>query len=181
MQSHILGKDFEMINSDNLLQKYRPEILPEIVEERILRAKKCFFDLPIKEYSLDNLESFFRARSNRFKNDSISYGFRLMGDEIDVDNFIQTLNRAIEILDFDFMINEVTEEKLLSDFDTEMVKEFFYAISYSAMMNIHIKVLSGENNHHIIEAMFKAFARALDDATKFDDRVKGILSTKGSL
>lgn len=106
-----------MINSDNLLQKYRPEILPEIVEERILRAKKCFFDLPIKEYSLDNLESFFRARSNRFKNDSISYGFRLMGDEIDVDNFIQTLNRAIEILDFDFMINEVTEEKLLSDFD----------------------------------------------------------------
>lgn len=66
-------------------------------------------------------------------------------------------------------------------FDTEMVKEFFYAISYTAGMNLHIKVLSGKNNHHIIEAMFKAFARALDEATSFDDRIEGVLSTKGSL
>lgn len=83
--------------------------------------------------------------------------------------------RPYLVFDADFTTDRV------GNFDTEMVKEFFYAISYSAMMNIHIKVLSGENNHHIIEAMFKAFARALDDATKFDDRVKGILSTKGSL
>lgn len=65
--------------------------------------------------------------------------------------------------------------------DTEMVKEFFYAISYSVGMNLHIKLLSGENNHHKIEAMFKAFARALDEATTIDPRVKDILSTKGSL
>lgn len=65
--------------------------------------------------------------------------------------------------------------------DTEMVKEFFYAISYSAGMNLHIKVLSGENNHHIIEAMFKAFARALDEATSVDARIDDVLSTKGSL
>ena len=66
--------------------------------------------------------------------------------------------------------------------DTEMVKEFFYAISYSAGMNLHIQVLSdGGNNHHIIEAMFKAFARALDEATQIDSRISGILSTKGSL
>ena len=65
--------------------------------------------------------------------------------------------------------------------DTEMVKEFFYAISYTAGMNLHIKVLSGGNNHHIIEAMFKAFARALDEATGFDPRITDILSTKGSL
>lgn len=65
--------------------------------------------------------------------------------------------------------------------DTEMVKEFFYAVSYSAGMNLHIKVLSGTNNHHIIEGMFKAFARALDDATGTDKRISGILSTKGSL
>ena len=65
--------------------------------------------------------------------------------------------------------------------DTEMVKEFFYAISYSAGMNLHIKVLSGGNNHHMIEAMFKAFARALDEATGFDPRITDILSTKGSL
>lgn len=65
--------------------------------------------------------------------------------------------------------------------DTEMVKEFFYAISYSAGMNLHIKVLSGGNNHHMIEAMFKAFARALDEATGLDPRITDILSTKGSL
>lgn len=65
--------------------------------------------------------------------------------------------------------------------DTEMVKEFFYAISYTAGMNLHIKVLSGGNNHHMIEAMFKAFARALDEATSYDPRITDILSTKGSL
>lgn len=65
--------------------------------------------------------------------------------------------------------------------ETEMVKEFFYAISYKAKLNLHIKVLSGTNNHHIIEGMFKAFARALDEATGIDARNTGILSTKGSL
>ena len=66
-------------------------------------------------------------------------------------------------------------------FDTEMVREFFYAISYTAGMNLHIKVLSGTNNHHMIEAMFKAFAKALDEATTFDPRITDILTTKGSL
>ncbi len=65
--------------------------------------------------------------------------------------------------------------------DTEMAKEFFYAVSYAAGMNIHIKVLSGSNNHHIMEAMFKSFARALDEAVTVDPRIHGILSTKGSL
>lgn len=69
----------------------------------------------------------------------------------------------------------------IGDLDTEMVKEFFYAISYSAGMNLHIRVLSGTNNHHIIEGMFKAFARALDEATATDPRIAGILSTKGTL
>ena len=67
-------------------------------------------------------------------------------------------------------------------FDTEMVKEFFYAVSYSAGMNLHLKQLDGSNNHHIIEATFKAFAKALDAATRIDDRSKDVvLSTKGSL
>ena len=65
--------------------------------------------------------------------------------------------------------------------DTEMVKEFFYAISYSAGMNLHLKVITGGNNHHLIEAMFKAFAKALDEATIIDPRITDILSTKGSL
>ena len=65
--------------------------------------------------------------------------------------------------------------------DTEIVKEFFYAISYSAGMNLHLKVITGGNNHHMIEAMFKAFAKALDEATIIDPRITDILSTKGSL
>jgi imidazoleglycerol-phosphate dehydratase len=66
-------------------------------------------------------------------------------------------------------------------FDTEMVREFFYAVSYSAGMNIHFKHMSGENNHHIIEATFKAFAKALDEATQIDERITTVLSTKGTL
>lgn len=65
--------------------------------------------------------------------------------------------------------------------DTEMVREFFYAVSYSAGMNLHIKVMTPGNNHHMMEAMFKAFAKALDAATMYDDRIKDVLSTKGSL
>lgn len=75
---------------------------------------------------------------------------------------------------------EFTTEKI-GYMDTEMVKEFFYAISYSTGMNLHIKVLTPGNNHHMAEAMFKAFARALDEAVSRDPRVQGILSTKGSL
>ena len=65
--------------------------------------------------------------------------------------------------------------------DTEMIREFFYAISYSAGMNLHIQVLKAGNNHHMAEAMFKAFAKALDAATTKDPRIVDILSTKGSL
>lgn len=75
---------------------------------------------------------------------------------------------------------EFTSEKV-GYMDTEMVKEFFYAISYSAGMNLHFKKISGTNNHHIIEAMFKSFAKALDEATKYDERITDVLSTKGSL
>lgn len=69
----------------------------------------------------------------------------------------------------------------VGDLDTELVREFFYAVSYSAGMNLHIKMLSGINNHHMIEAVFKAFARALDEAVGRDERITGVLSTKGSL
>lgn len=69
----------------------------------------------------------------------------------------------------------------LGDMDTEMVKEFFYAVSNTAQMNLHFKILSGSNNHHICEAMFKAFAKALDAAVSFDERITDVLSTKGSL
>lgn len=65
--------------------------------------------------------------------------------------------------------------------DTEMVREFFYAVSYSCGMNLHLKLMDGTNNHHMIEAAFKAFAKALDEAVSYDSRITDVLSTKGSL
>ena len=70
----------------------------------------------------------------------------------------------------------------VGEFDTQMVKEFFYAVSYAAEMNIHLKQLSGGNDHHIIEAAFKSFANALEQATRPNPRLgRELLSTKGSL
>lgn len=85
---------------------------------------------------------------------------------------IDLSGRPYFAFDAEFTTNRV------GDMDTEMVREFFYAISYSAGMNLHMKVLSGTNNHHIIEALFKAFGKALDDASSYDPRVTDILSTK---
>ena len=69
----------------------------------------------------------------------------------------------------------------LGDMDTEMAKEFFYAVSYAAAMNLHLKVLTPGNNHHMMEAMFKAFGKALDMAVSPESRTTEVLSTKGSL
>lgn len=73
-----------------------------------------------------------------------------------------------------------TVEKL-GGLDTEMVKEFFYAVSYSAAMNLHLKILDGGNNHHMAEALFKAFGKALDAAVMAEPRMTEVWSTKGSL
>lgn len=73
------------------------------------------------------------------------------------------------------------DREKVGELGTEMVREFFYAVSYGAEMNLHLKQLSGFNNHHIIEGAFKAFAKALDEATRFDGRITDVLSTKGTL
>lgn len=65
--------------------------------------------------------------------------------------------------------------------DTEMIREFFYAVSYSASMNLHFKMLSSGNSHHMAEGMFKAFAKALDQAVAYDGRITDVLSTKGTI
>ena len=69
----------------------------------------------------------------------------------------------------------------MGDMSVEMVKEFFYAVSYSAMMNLHLKVITPGNDHHMAEAMFKAFAKALDQAVSYDPRITDVLSTKGTI
>lgn len=73
------------------------------------------------------------------------------------------------------------DREFVGDLETEMVKEFFYAVSYGAAMNLHVKQLDGSNNHHIIEGAFKAFAKALDEAVSYDTRITDVLSTKGAL
>ena len=88
---------------------------------------------------------------------------------------IDLCNRPYLNFNYEFNVERV------GYFETEMVREFFYALSYSAGMNIHIKVLDGQNAHHIIEAMFKAFANALKIAVSVDGDRKGVLSTKGQI
>ena len=75
---------------------------------------------------------------------------------------------------------DFTNDKI-GDMDTEMIREFFYAVSYSAMMNIHLKILDGENSHHMAEALFKAFGKSLDMATMEEPRLSEAWTTKGSL
>ena len=96
-------------------------------------------------------------------------------DEALVLSAVDLSGRAFLVFDYDFRVPSV------GGFDTEMVHEFFYALSSHVGMNLHIKVLEGKNAHHIIEAIFKATARALDAALAGDGRIDGILSTKGSL
>ena len=70
---------------------------------------------------------------------------------------------------------------MVGDFDTQLVREFFYSVSYAAGMNLHFRILEGTNAHHLIEAMFKAFSKALDMAVSLDPRIEDVLSTKGTL
>ena len=69
----------------------------------------------------------------------------------------------------------------LGNYDTEMTEEFFRAVAMQCGLTLHIRVLYGNNVHHIIEAIFKAFARALAEAVSMDSRVKGVMSSKGVL
>lgn len=69
----------------------------------------------------------------------------------------------------------------IGDMSTQMIREFFYAVSYGSAMNLHIKMLSGHNDHHIAEGIFKSFAKALSEAAVRDPRITDVLSTKGSL
>lgn len=89
---------------------------------------------------------------------------------------------ALDLCGRPYLVCDLTlDREKVGDLETEMVREFFYAVSYGAAMNLHIRQMSGANNHHIIEAAFKAFARALDAACVLDPRVSGVLSTKGAL
>jgi imidazoleglycerol-phosphate dehydratase len=92
---------------------------------------------------------------------------------------------AAVVLDFSgrpFLVWHVDLPKAqVGSFDLELVEEFFTAFCNHAGANVHVNLAYGDNLHHIVEAVFKAFARALDEATQLDPRVQGVLSSKGAL
>jgi len=97
------------------------------------------------------------------------------------------MDEALAAVSLDFggrpylVFNAAFKSEKLGNMDTVLVEEFFRAVSVNAGMNIHINVLYGSNDHHIAEAVFKAFGRAVDEATRIDDRIEGVMSTKGIL
>lgn len=89
---------------------------------------------------------------------------------------------SIDISGRPYLVYNVRLPKVkIGDFDVELAREFFQAFVNNAGLNLHINVMYGDNVHHIIEACFKAVARAMDVATQFDPRVEGVMSTKGVL
>jgi imidazoleglycerol-phosphate dehydratase len=70
---------------------------------------------------------------------------------------------------------------MLGNFSTEMVEEFLRAFAFAAGITLHVRLITGKNTHHIVEAIFKALGRALDEATQIDPRITGVMSTKGIL
>lgn len=83
--------------------------------------------------------------------------------------------RPFLVFDANFTVDK------LGTFDTEMVEEFFRAFAFNGGITLHARVLYGKNNHHMIEALFKALGRALSEAITIDKRIKGVMSTKGVL
>jgi imidazoleglycerol-phosphate dehydratase len=89
---------------------------------------------------------------------------------------------AIDISGRPYLVYHVALPKVkIGDFDVELAREFFQAFVNHCGLNLHLNVMYGDNVHHIIEACFKAVARAMDVATQLDPRVEGVMSTKGVL
>ena len=89
---------------------------------------------------------------------------------------------AVDLSDRPYLVFDVRfSTPSMGDYDTQMVREFFYAVSYSARMNLHLRQLSGDNDHHICEACYKSFAKALMGAVEKNPRIDDVLSTKGKI
>jgi imidazoleglycerol-phosphate dehydratase len=106
----------------------------------------------------------------------VRYGtFTVPMDESLVTVSLDLSGRAFLVCNLD------TRNRRIGEFDAELVPEFFQAVAGNARMNLHVHQFYGHNAHHVVEAAFKAFGRALDAATRLDERVTGVPSTKGSL
>jgi imidazoleglycerol-phosphate dehydratase len=91
-------------------------------------------------------------------------------------------NAVVDLSGRPYLVYQVNLPKVkIGEFDVELVREFFTAFVNNSAMNLHVRLIFGDNVHHIVEACFKAFARAMDEATQLDERIKGVMSTKGTL
>jgi imidazoleglycerol-phosphate dehydratase len=91
-------------------------------------------------------------------------------------------NVVLDLCDRPFLVYNVPlKNSKVGEFDVELIEEFFYAFVNNCGATLHVNLAYGSNTHHIIEAIFKAFGRAMDQATSKDERIKGVLSTKGVL
>lgn len=89
---------------------------------------------------------------------------------------------SIDISGRGYLIFDVPFNKeFIGNFETELIKEFFYAFAINSKTTLHIKLMYGENSHHIAESIFKGFGRVLYNASRVDEKIEGVLSTKGSL
>lgn len=102
-------------------------------------------------------------------------------------HFVLPMDDALVLVALDlsgrtyFAFDAQLKAERLGTMETEVVKEFFAGLASGVGMNLHIRQLAGDNTHHVVEAMFKSVAKALDMATRTDDRIDGVLSTKGVL
>ena len=115
---------------------------------------------------------------------------KALGDKAGVRRFgraVMPMHEALASVVIDFsgrpflVFNVELPKAKVGEFDVELVEEFFVAFCNHAGANIHVNLAYGDNLHHIIEGIFKAFGRALDEATSIDPRIDGVLSTKGKL
>lgn len=154
----------------------------------VLLARHGFFDLEVKaegDVQVDahhTVEDLGICLGEAFK--------KAIGDKQGLRRYgrcTMPMHEALATVDMDFsgrphlVFNVDLPKAKVGDFDVELTEEFFVAFCNHAGANLHINLAYGSNLHHIIEAVFKAFGRALDEATSCDKRVVGVMSSKGTL
>ena len=152
-------------------------------------AKHGFFDLTVKakgdteiddHHTVEDLGIVFGQALKKALGDG--KGIRRYGEAtVPMDETLAQV--ALDLSGRPFVVYqmELPKKYKLKDFDPGLAEDFFRSVANHAGMNLHVRLLYGRDVHHMLEAVFKAFGRALDQATTVDSRVKGVLSTKGKI
>lgn len=115
---------------------------------------------------------------------------KAMGDKVGIKRYgtaFVPMDEALIMVSLDlsgraFLNYEVlVKAQMIGDYDTELIEEFLRAFAFNAGITLHVKMMAGSNSHHIVEGVFKALARALREALTIDERIQGVMSTKGML